>query len=61
MFELKIPAFGEKCSEYKESRNARSVYIPCVWAEAFAVQFISDRPVVISHRDHTASYHSTIN
>ena len=30
-------------------------------AVPFAVQFISDRPVVISHRDHAASYHSTIN
>ena len=36
MRELTIPAFDEKCSDYKESRNARSVYIPNAGEDSFA-------------------------
>ena len=36
MRELTIPAFDEKCSDYKESRNAKSVYIPNAGEDSFA-------------------------
>ena len=27
----------------------------------FAVRFCSEKPIVVTHKDHAASYHSTLN
>lgn len=67
----KIPnaSFKKLCIINQEDVESESLYFN-PWSlnsvgipetASFAVRFISNVPVVISHRDHIASYHSTIN